>query len=50
VRFGQQLSTYWFPRQATVEVETPRQHWRNTHTFFDYQKFSVSTEEQITNQ
>jgi hypothetical protein len=49
VRFGQQLSAYWFPRQATVEVETPRQHWRNTHTFFDYQKFSVSTEEQITN-
>src|SRR5215469_147702 len=49
VRFGQQLSPYWFPQQATVEVETPRQHWRNTHTFFDYQKCSVSTEEQITN-
>jgi len=49
VRFGQQLSPYWFPQQATVEVETPRQHWRNTHTFVDYQKFSVSTEEQITN-
>src|SRR5215471_6774744 len=49
VRFGQQLSRYWFPQQARVEVETPRQHWRNTHTFFGYQKFSVSTEEQITN-
>jgi hypothetical protein len=49
VRFGQQLSSYWFPQQATVEVETPRQHWRNTHTFFDYKKFSVSTEEQVAN-
>src|SRR5215469_15914875 len=47
VRFGDQLSRYWFPQQATVEVETPRQHWRNTHTFFAYKKFSVSTEEQI---
>ena len=25
--------TYWFPLEATVEVETPRQHWRNTHHF-----------------
>jgi hypothetical protein len=38
---------YWFPSQATVEVETPRQHWRNTHTFTDYKKFNVSTEEQV---
>ena len=47
VRFGQQLSSAWFPQQATVEVETPRQHWRNTHRFSDYKKFSVSTEEQV---
>lgn len=50
VHFGQQLSPYWFPQQARVEVETPRQHWRNTHTFLDYKKFSVSTEEQVANQ
>ena len=49
VRFGQQLSAAWFPRQATVEVETPRQHWRNLHKFSDYKKFSVSTEEQVAN-
>ncbi len=47
VRFGQQLSAAWFPEQATVEVETPRQHWRNTHRFSDYKRFSVSTEEQV---
>jgi hypothetical protein len=41
--------TYWFPAQATVEVETPRQHWRNTHIFSDYKRFSVSTDEQVAN-
>jgi len=39
--------TYWFPIVATVEVETPRQHWRNTHRFTEYKLFSVSTEEHI---
>jgi hypothetical protein len=47
VRFGQQWSSAWFPQAATVEVETPRQHWRNTHRFSDYKRFSVSTEEQV---
>jgi len=37
---------YWFPTRASVEVETPRQHWRNTHDFSNYKRFSVSTEEQ----
>jgi hypothetical protein len=36
-----------FPVVASVEVETPRQHWRNTHRFTDYKRFSVSTEEQV---
>jgi len=39
--------TYWFPEKAIVEVETPRQHWRNTHEFTNYKRFSVSTEEQV---
>lgn len=38
---------YWFPSRASVEVETPRQHWRNTHNFTDYKRFSVSTEEKV---
>jgi hypothetical protein len=38
---------YWFPTQARVEVETPKQHWRNLHQFTQYKKFSVSTEEQV---
>ncbi len=41
---------FWFPTQARVEVETPKQHWRNLHQFTDYKKFSVSTEEQVAHQ
>jgi hypothetical protein len=45
--FHDMKQPYWFPVQASVEVETPRQHWRNTHHFTDYKRFSVSTEEQV---
>lgn len=38
---------FWFPTQARVEVETPKQHWRNLHQFTAYKKFSVSTEEKV---
>lgn len=47
VPFRDLNEVYWFPAKATVEVETPRQHWRNTHTFTDYKLFSVSTEEKV---
>jgi hypothetical protein len=47
VTFRDVKTSYWFPAQAMVEVETPHQHWRNTHTFTDYKKFNVSTEEQV---
>ena len=38
---------YWFPAEAVVEVETPKQHWRNTHRFLTYKEFSVATEEHV---
>jgi hypothetical protein len=47
VAFKNVKDAYWFPAQASVEVETPRQHWRNTHNFTDYKQFSVSTEEKV---
>ncbi len=47
VPFRGSKDVYWFPSQASVEVQTPRQHWRNTHNFTDYKKFSVSTEEKV---
>jgi hypothetical protein len=45
--FSDAKLVYWFPTQARVEVETPRQHWRNLHQFTAYKKFSVSTEQQV---
>ena len=50
VPFKGAKETYWFPVEASVEVETPRQHWRNVHHFSDYKQFSVSTEEQVAKQ
>jgi hypothetical protein len=50
VRFGTDESSSWFPTHAVVEVQTQRQHWRNTHVFTDYKQFSVSTEEQVAKQ
>jgi hypothetical protein len=38
---------YWFPTEAVVEVETPKQHWRNTHRYRTYKQFSVATEEHV---
>jgi hypothetical protein len=37
----------WLPAGATVEVESRHQHWRNTHRFTDYKRFSVSTKEEV---
>jgi hypothetical protein len=47
VSFRDVKESYWFPQSAAVEVETPRQRWRNTHHFVDYKRFSVSTEEKV---
>jgi hypothetical protein len=47
LKFSDSKQEYWFPTQARVEVETPRQHWRNLHQFTAYKKFSVTTEEQV---
>jgi hypothetical protein len=41
------LQAFWFPVTATVDVETPRQHWRNIHHFTDYKLFSVGSEEHV---
>jgi hypothetical protein len=38
----------WLPSYAEIEVETPRQHWRNVHHFTSYQRFSTSVESKIT--
>jgi hypothetical protein len=48
VAFQGGSQVYWLPARATVEVESRRQHWRNTHIFSAYRRFSVSTKEQIS--
>jgi hypothetical protein len=30
------------PVSATIDLETPRQHWRNVHHFTDYRKYRVA--------
>jgi hypothetical protein len=34
----------WLASEATIEVETPKQHWRNVHRFTNYKHFAVDTE------
>jgi hypothetical protein len=49
VSFRDVAEASWFPVVATIDVETPKQHWRNIHRFTDYKRFSVSTEEAVSN-
>ena len=32
---------FMVPARAVVELQTPRQHWRNSHTFHNYKLFST---------
>jgi hypothetical protein len=32
---------FMVPSRAVVELMTPRQHWKNTHTFHNYKLFST---------
>ncbi|MBV9887350.1 MAG: hypothetical protein JO119_12460 [Acidobacteria bacterium] len=50
VTFRGAQEAFWFPAQATVEVESLHEHWRNTHRFSDYKRFSVDTKEQAQKQ
>ncbi len=34
----------WLPAKAEIEVQTPKQHWRNVHRFDRYQHFGVETD------
>lgn len=48
VSFQTAPGTYWLPAHATVQVESRHQHWRNTHVFSAYKRFSVNTKEQVS--
>ena len=42
VRFHDPDESYWMPISATIDVETPRQHWRNVHRFTAYKRFRAT--------
>ena len=46
-QFHEQEETVWVPESATIDVETPRQHWRNLHRFTAYKRFNVNVHEEI---
>lgn len=48
VTFKGSSTPWWMPTEATIEVETRKQHWRNTHRFTDYKRFSVDTEQAVS--
>ena len=48
VTFQTAPGIYWLPARAFVEVESRHQHWRNTHVFSAYKRFSVKTKEQAS--
>ena len=50
VRLPAWRQAYLFPGTATIEGETGRQHWRNTHHFSDYKSFMVGTDQNNADQ
>jgi len=42
VRFHDPEESYWMPVSAIIDVETPRQHWRNVHRFTGYKRFRAT--------
>jgi len=44
-RLGESSAEMMLPSVAMVEVQTPRQHWRNTHSFNSYRSFVTEAEQ-----
>lgn len=41
VQFHDPDESYWMPVSATIDLETPLQHWRNVHRFTAYKRFKA---------
>jgi len=39
--FAEERHILWLPVSATIDLETPLQHWRNIHRFADYRRYRV---------
>jgi len=44
VRFSTNSQIAWLPEVAVIDASTQHQHWRNTHMFAGYKRFSVTTD------
>jgi hypothetical protein len=42
VQFHSPEESHWMPASAVIDVETPKQHWRNVHRFTDYHRFRAT--------
>jgi hypothetical protein len=45
--FRDPAESIWIAESAVIDVDTPRQHWRNLHKFSDYKRFNVNIHEEI---
>ena len=42
VQFHNPEESYWMPISATIDLDTPRQHWRNVHRFTNHKRFTAT--------
>jgi len=42
MQFHDPEEAYWMPTSATIDVKTPRQHWRNVHHFGNCKRFRAT--------
>lgn len=47
VQFRDPEEAYWMPSSAIIDVETPKQHWRNVHRFTSYRRFRATIQVQF---
>jgi hypothetical protein len=47
VSFHDPEESYWMPSSAVIDVQTPKQHWRNVHRFTDYRRFRATIQVQF---
>lgn len=47
VQFHAPEEAYWMPASAIIDVQTPKQHWRNVHHFSGYRRFRATIQVQL---
>ncbi len=47
VQFHAPEEAYWMPASAIIDVQTPKQHWRNVHHFSAYRRFRATIQVQL---